>query len=393
MTMIETNNDVAVEAGKVEGVDVAEMRVNVDGYEMLRAMKRVSPLCARAGWTGTPALKMVRLDADGDGVFLTATNLEVTLRVEVPGAVSDRVGSVLLPPALTQKFLPTKKSGSERVTVECLGASDVVMRRGARERRLVSAPVNEWPLMPVIEGTCSAVLDTDLLRHVMPSISPDAARPILQSVFFTEDRMVSTDSYRLHEVQGAPYVGDGFLIPLAGVTFMEKIGGLALAEWDERARDVRMSFETGETLTVRTVEGDFPDYRKLFPAWLGQEIRLDWGAAVEATVAHMKGGLVGDKVPVKLSAASGGGVSFEVSVHGVGDEAIVVPGVFPEDLDAIGFNPAYLLDFLGGPGDGEVVLRRDGDTQGLKPATVTERFEEASGSVTVRRLIMPIRIS
>lgn len=120
--------------------------------------------------------------------------------------------------------------------------------------------------------------------------SKSKTKPEISGVYFTKDKTVATDTFRLLEV-GTPAgvkpeefpVVDGaaamrgvkpFLIPARSVKDIKlpKNKNLPICENmaikhldDKRAEFLTTDLETAKITTARRVEGQFPDYEQLFP--------------------------------------------------------------------------------------------------------------------------------
>ena len=85
---------------------------------------------AVAGRTTKPILACVKVEAAGDALTLTATDLEVTLALAVPGVRVDRPGAAVLPAAKLNELL--RAAGDADVAVDAAGEAATVRAGAAR---------------------------------------------------------------------------------------------------------------------------------------------------------------------------------------------------------------------------------------------------------------------
>src|SRR5688500_6596485 len=149
------------------------------------------------------ALGGVQLVADGDGIQLRATDLEIGLRVPVEGEVV-REGAVVLPARLVVDVIRAVRG--ESVTLELRPAEqDVEIKAGSATFHIRTLRLEDFPPLPeAADGTrveVPAAAFVETVNKVARSASRDETRPVLTGILVSasgsELRMVATDSYRL----------------------------------------------------------------------------------------------------------------------------------------------------------------------------------------------------
>lgn len=346
-----------------------------------RAARAVGPRAA------LPILQGVLCEVTGNTLQVTGTDLEITVRTTTEVEVLEE-GSVVVPAKLADgavsKMPPGAVTlGSEDGEVEILGAGPAFKFR--------ELPVDEFPQLSEPDFADAIDLDGDLLASAVSQVagaaSGDSARPILTGVLVeateTGTRLVATDSYRLavRDLPGPAPATTG-LIPARGLREMARTVGSAKVRMALGSREAAFGSDRG-TLSLRLIEGTFPNYQQLLPESYPNRIEVDKSALLEALA---RASLVAeDHIPVRLKLMSGG-VEMSVTRQDVGGEAEHLPGDFSgEDEEVlIAFNPRYLADGVSAIEDDRIEIQV---IDGLKPSVI--RGVDAKDFLY---LLMPVRI-
>lgn len=236
-------------------------------------------------------LKCVRLVAADGRLTVEVTDLDVTLRLDVPCAGAEDGAACVDAKTLAAVVgkLPagplTLSMGAEgthlAVEAESGARVDVVATDGAAFPELPEMP--DGPGLDVDGGRLSALLGS--VRH---AVSSDQSRPNLCGVFFRVAsgvlRAVATDGHRLSQAEVPAPEGaddwDGIIIPSSGMDRLVEHahGGLTL----RRADNALAVSIPGGSLHLRLLDAAFPDYRQVIPKG---------GAAVDVDVAEFRAGL------------------------------------------------------------------------------------------------------
>ncbi len=377
--------------------------ITVNAYDLRAALTKIKP--AVTGGSGSlPILSGVRVTPLGHGrLELAGTNLEITVTAEI--AMKGRKGkSFILPFGLAYDIASTVKAPAKitrrnpnptpapDATISVAPVEDgrdrATLIIGDRTTTFDLLPADEFPRLTAnvdrggIKGTVPP------MAKVMFAASRDDARPILTCVSIHDGHAVATDSYRLAISKGLPDLGteapdDGLLIPSSAVRLVAKLGGEPVLHWTDDARQVRWTWDNGTTVTARTVDGVYPNWRGLIAKTEAPgHIDFPCATSLVANLRALKRACGSDLTPVRIDTAEAV-TSLRIGAHGRTEDRIDVPGAKADIAGPFAFNPVYLasiVDGLEGPG---VTLHVD-PTQG-RPATVTE------GDLT--RLVMPVRVS
>jgi DNA polymerase-3 subunit beta len=340
------------------------------------------------------ALSGVKIAAADDRAELLATDVEIGLRVPLPGEII-RPGDAVLPARLlldVARALP-----GDSVTLELRAAEqDVELISGSAIFHLRTLRVEDFPELPRPSAESRVALPgqafVQTVSRVARSASRDETRPILTGILMSaadrELRMVATDSYRLSVKQTT------LDSPLAG-TLEANVPARALqelvriaqqAETAEIAASVgqnQIVFELdGVVLSSRLIDGQFPNYRALLPESVEHELRISTDEFTE--VVRRISLLAQKNSPLRLSFKEGE-VTISAQTPDVGEASETIPAPFAGDPFEIGFNPEFLRDGLESVESPEFVLKL---ISPLRPGLIES--PEAGDFVY---LIMPIRLN
>jgi DNA polymerase-3 subunit beta len=226
-----------------------------------------------------PILENVKLEARVEGVTLMATDLEVGIRIEIPGIEVTAPGDVVLPAKRVGPIL--RESSDEKLVLESDG-SKLRIRGERSEFNLPTQNPEEFPAVRGFEENSyhelPARLFRELLRRTAFATDTESSRYALGGVLLelSEQEIigVGTDGRRLARQQGpATSVGghqtrENTVIPTRAIQLMER----AMAESEENvqiaARDNDVLVK-GQRVTIytRLVEGRYPKWRDVIPEY------------------------------------------------------------------------------------------------------------------------------
>jgi len=336
-----------------------------------------------------PILANVLLEASGEVLRISATDLEVAVRMAVPAVVSAPGGITLNARKL---YEIVRELPPQVVKVHVQENSWVSLACGGAGYKVVGLPKEDFPAIPEGGGESEGRLPAARLKEVIArtsfAISHDEGRYALNGIHFAlqqkELRLVATDGHRLAmascALEGTTQATG--IVPRKAV--QELLRALTGEEWVEVAlRDnqfiARMS---AFQLVSRLIDGQFPNYEQVIPR--GHPIRLVVDR--ERLVAALRRvSVVAEErtKPVKLS-LSPGQLNVTASNPDFGEAQETLAVDYEGEAVAVGFNSRYLLDALG-PVEGATVVLELKDP--LSPGVV--KGIEESGDLCV---IMPMRI-
>ena len=341
-----------------------------------RAVSARSPL---------PILQGLLVTVTGRVLRVTGTDLDVTVRTQLEVEVLEE-GRTVVPARLITEAARKLPPGAVVLQAE---GGEVELSGGGPRFRFREMAADDFPT--VAEADLKGGVEVDgedfvrALGQVMVAASHDDARPVLTGIYFESHegalRLVATDSYRL-ALRDVPAVRTtvAALIPARALRELQRTVAAKKVCMAVGAREASFGSEKG-TLTVRLIEGTFPNYRQLLPANYQNHLTVDRTALLEGIG---RASLVAeDHIPIRLQLQSGG-VELSVTRQDVGGETEHVPGDYQGDDMTIAFNSRYLNDGVDAVGDDQVVL----DTiDPLKPGVL-----RGAESQDFLYLLMPVRL-
>ena len=350
-------------------------------------------LVARAASTKStiPVLGQVRLDATGPQVILSATDMELSLRIPVEATVED--GGAVVLPRLAGDIVRTMADGP--VTLEHRANEGVVGVSGGQSSfSLNCLQASDFPDLPADDGTGLIIPIEPFVAtadRVARAASRDDTRPVLTGVLVRIGpdgiTMVATDSYRLAAMQtpldAPPADTREAIIPARA---LQEVGRLAAAmkatELELVIGDAQALFRIGGArLTSRLIDGQFPDYKQLIPERFEYEVAFDRAEIV--SVLSRIGVVAQRSAPIRL-AFDHGQVTVSAVSEQLGEGHESLPVSFSGEAFEIGFNAEFLRDGVDSVSGDELRL---GLISPLRPGLLQ------GGDDGYRYLLMPIRLN
>lgn len=349
--------------------------------------------------TTIPMLKNVLLEAEGDQLTLTATNMDLAFRSSCEAVVEDG-GSIavpmrwlhdyvrLLPDAdMAIKAVPGDaieiKCGSARTRIPCMEAGGYPQLRSVPER---FATITTNVLLTALKRTIGSVA-TEQSHYTLAGallkvgggavgiVSTDGHRLSLYS-----EQHQSTDA--IEEVEGL--VGRKAMAELIKV-LEQSLGSKQRDGVDFSFDEKHLFFQCGPRLFFcRKMTGKFPDYKRVMPRDLDITLELD-SEKLTAMLRRVmlftderSGAVKFDLEDDRLDMAATGDVSSS-------EESILVE--YEGDPFGVGFKGQYILDFLAVCESEKVLMR-------LKDPRSAAQFEVpgTSAEKDYRYVVMPIRV-
>jgi DNA polymerase-3 subunit beta len=348
--------------------------------------------------TTIPILSNVLLEAAGDRVTLTATDLELGIRCSCPARIKkEGAGTVparklldyvrLLPEGdLTMKFLE-----NHWANITC-GRSRTRIAGMSRE----SFP--ELPAMPEPMAEIPVRTLASMIARTSFAISMEESRFTLNGALLLMRpeglTMVATDGHRLAYVQATPaesgQVDKQFraLVPKKAMAELVKLAEETVP--DAKAvfagDDNHLFFQVGHRLLItRKLTGNFPDYERVLPKDHSVTAKLQKDE-IRSAIERVAQFADERSRAIRVQFTNGEVKVFSSSVEMGESEESVTSEYQGPDME-IGFNAQYLLDFLRAiPQDHVAFELKDQKSAGeLRPAgdSIPDQY---------RYVVMPMRI-
>lgn len=343
-----------------------------------------------------PGLSNILIESVGENTIrIIGTDLDVTLRCETeaeiitPGSMCVGARKLFeITRVLPDAPVNFRKEENNWATVKCERSN---FRIAGVEREAFP----EVPTFKTAPVKFPASIFKTFIDRTIFAITLEESRYTLSGAKFmlskTGARMVTTDGHRLAFIerqdlgQHAPKEGLDTLIPRKTLAELTKLTAGYDGDIGLGADENHIYFEVGPRLLIsRTLTGQFPNYEMVMPkgndksatfesAPLGQAIRRVALMADDRSHA-IRFHLNADNLQISSQTAEEGEARETLATEYAGDET------------EIGFNAAYLQDFLNVMSDGSVTFEfKDGNSQAQLRPTVDDGYD-------YKYVVMPMRL-
>ena len=375
----------------------AAMEITVSRQELLKELTATQSVVERK--TTIPILSNFLLEADGERLTITATDLEQAIRTSAAVKVK-KPGSCTIPARKLYDYVKLLPDGD--ISIKLLENHWVQIRSGRSNTKMVGMARANYPQVPEFPAVTStsipvAALKTLIARTVF-AISNEESRYTLNGALLVLKSeslaMVATDGHRLSFVEKPGEELEGIsgekrvMIPRKALLELQQLLGTTEAAKVEFADDENtLFFGVGHrTLSTRRLVGQFPNFEAVMPrdnTKFAVVRSSELAAAIQrvAQFADERSGAVRLRLEgneLKISSQS--------TESGESEDTIDTP--YSGDPITVGFNSTYILDFLKALGnEGEVRLEfKDSQSAGQM------RPEDPDAEYKSRYVLMPMRI-
>ncbi len=383
----------------VEAAVAAEtmtMEITVSKGELLRELTATQGVVERK--TTIPILSNYLFEAGGDKLSLTATDLDLSLRTSCNAKVK-KEGSCTIPARKLHDYV--KLLPDADITIKLLENHWVSIRCGRSNTKMVGMAKSNFPTLPAFPTAGAITIPAQVLRGLIArtgfAISNEESRYTLNGALMLikpeSITMVATDGHRLAHCErgGEKFDGvSGEMKTLVPKKAMDELKSLLDSEKEaetiEFAKDEStLFFRIGSRLlTSRQLTGQFPNFEAVLPKDNNKIIPIN---AEELNAAILRVAQFADERSraVRLKLEKGElKISASSTESGESEDSVEVP--YTGDPITVGFNAAYLVDFLKAAGSSEVRLE-------LKDPQSAGQLRPAEGDdYKYRYIVMPMRI-
>jgi DNA polymerase III subunit beta len=346
--------------------------------------------------TTIPILSNVLMEAKGDRIILTATDLELGIRCACPARVK-KEGSGTIPARKLLDYVRLLPEADLNIKfLENHWASLTCGRSRTRIAGMSRESFPELPQMPDPVAEIPVKLLASMISRTAFAISLEESRFTLNGALLLlktdATTMVATDGHRLAYVESPSSAAAGktfrALVPKKAMTEIVKLA-------DETAADSKaifagdenhLFFQFGDRLLItRKLTGNFPDYERVLPK---DNIHLAKLNRNEVRDAIERVSQFADERSraIRIAFTNGEVKIYSQSVE-TGESEESVPSEYSGPDMEIGFNAQYLLDFLRATSQEQIAFElKDQKSAGeLHPVGdgITEHY---------RYVVMPMRI-
>lgn len=370
------------------------MEFTVRKYDILREIGLTQGVVEKKNTI--PILANVLIDADGDRIQISATDLELGIKCTCPAKIK-KAGSITTP---AKNFLDIIRAlPDDDIKVKSLENNWVQINCASASFKIVGLPKDNFPNLP--ESTKPVVdLPSKILLNIINktvfAIATEESRYTFNGALLLlrplSVTMVTTDGHRLAHIETQVRFEHltsemRTLIPKKALAELQRL----LSEAEEQ--DV-VSFSKDEThlffrlknrlMISRMLTGQFPNYEAVLPKENNRVVVLErerLGAAIKrvALLADDKSRSIKiclDKNQMEISAANAE----------LGEAKESLEATYSGNAVQIGFNCQYLLDFIAATEDEKISFEfKDDQSAGqMRPANEEE--------CRYRYIVMPMRL-
>ena len=332
------------------------MKVTCDREALLAAFQTAAAVVPSR--SPKPILQNIKLEVTDQGAILLATDLEIGIRIQVPGIQVHTPGSAILPLGRFGSIL--RESSDDMLHLESDGQSTTV--RGERsEFKLPSENPQEFPAVADFqEGAyheLSARLLRELIKRTIFATDNESSRYALGGVLLEmgPEKIVGvgTDGRRLAKMEvpahsvGGHQSGDSMtIVPSKAMQLIERALTDGDAEIQLAARPNEILIRSPRaTIYSRLVEGRFPKWRDVFPQRTN-------AAKVELTVGPLHSAV---RQAAIVTSEESRGVDFNFKAGSLvlsgraaelGQSRVELPIAYDGSELSITLDPRFVSDFL-----------------------------------------------
>jgi len=394
--MAETETLTAPATAPAKQAAAKPMKFTIERAALLKALGHVQSVVERRGTIAV--LSHVKIEAKGEQVALTATDMDIALVEKVPASVG-KEGSAAVPAHTFYEIVRKLPDGAQ---VEIAGEKDggrIVLKSGQSRFTLACLPVDEFPVMAEGEMPFNFTLTPAeckaLIEKPSFAVSTEETRYYLNGIYLhsagSDDakvlRSVATDGHRLARVEVAMPAGaggmSGVIVPRKTIHELGKLVNEGAAEVQIALSDSKIRFICENAVLVsKLIDGSFPDYERVIPVGNDKIMEVDAKSFTQAVdrvsvIASEKSrGIRFAFTPGKLT------LSASSPEHGSAAEEIDV--TYSAAPVEIGFNSRYILDMMS---------QIEGDTvQFIMADATAPTLVRDSADVGSLYVIMPMRV-
>jgi len=343
--------------------------------------------------TNVQILAGIMLRAAGSQLHLSATDMEISLRVSLDAHVEDE-GAVVVPGRLLVDIVRLLPAGD--VTIAHRAEEGVAeLTCGSASYKLHTCAAEDFPRLPEIDPETAFTVDkeafVETIARVSRSSSRDESRPVLTGILvrFEGSKLVmaATDSYRLSVKETALDAGPGqeleAIVPARALAELSRAGQAGEpGTISIGVQENQIVFGIDDIwLTARRIDGQFPNYKQLLPETFEAEISLPRDEFLE--IVRRASLMAQRKSPLRLRFESGE-LTVSAQTQDVGEARESLPISYSGDTIEIGFNAEFLRDGLESVGDDAVRFKL---ISPLRPGLILGESDD------FLYLIMPIRLA
>jgi DNA polymerase III subunit beta len=346
--------------------------------------------------TTLPILNNILLETTGDGLSLTATNLEIGIRKVVAAEVTQE-GATTAPARLLTDFVASLPDEQLEMTLDA-STQTLGVRCGRFDTHIKCIEAEEFPPGPrPDEGDRLTIPLEGLLRAIeqtQMAASTDEARPVLTGELLNIQGpkllLVATDGHRLAERRLGASAPDNLdarlIVPARALAELPRAFRGEAGEVEVLVSSARnqVFFRVGTSeVNSRLIDGGYPNYSQVIPSHSSTVVKIS--TPVLSQTVRAVALFARDSANVIRLRAQSGSLVLSATTNEVGDSRAELDADVEGPEVQIAFNARYVLDALSVLECDQVELHFDGP---LSPGLIRQ-----PGSDDYLYVIMPVRVA
>jgi DNA polymerase-3 subunit beta len=258
------------------------MKFTISKEDFLEGLQQVQHVVSNR--TTLPILSNVLLEADGDSLRLTTTDLDVGVTGKVKAEVS-KGGATTVPARRLAGIVRELPANEINVEVDSKDATSI--RSGPSFFKILGLARDEFPPLATFDDAKEFKIEQKLLKDALKmtsyAISTDETRYVLNGILASFGSgsltLVATDGRRLamvqHDLEFPESNDTEVIIPTKAVNELGRLLGDE-GEVKVSISDSQIAFELNDNLLVsKLIEGNYPNYRQVIPEETKERIVLE----------------------------------------------------------------------------------------------------------------------
>lgn len=352
--------------------------------------------------TSLPILKNVLLKTEGSKLFLSTTDLEMSVNAGVSAEIEEQGATTVL----ASTFFEYINSLPNGVIHIALNGNQLEVSTVSNKAKFATIPAEEFPSIIKPEKdpflTIHSEIFVESLDKVIFAASTDNLRPLLTGILFeiTEDNLnlVGVDGFRLSkksfQVQSTQNIN--LIVPAKS---LQEIARIIAENSKESKEDIKIYLQSnknnlifsykGIDFATRLIEGEFPDYKRIIPndfTTTCDTKKDDFASSLKIVNVFTKSA---SSSRIEINFTTEQVVRLSSSLSHVGENVTEVASQIEGEGGVVNFNNKYITDILNHMKSDSIVIKSSpGKTL---PTVFLEKGEEEIDS-SFLHLIMPMSV-
>ncbi len=368
------------------------MKFTIERQDFIKVLQRMQGIVEKRNTM--PILSNVHIEASGQSINITATDLEVFIKDSTSAKVAEEGVATVNARKL---FEIIKELPEDKVDISSTKEDKVTIKAGKARFNVMGLPSKDFPQFPVVDEESLNKIDGRVLKEMIEktsfAVSTDETRYNINGFLFENTkeggaRMVATDGHRLALIEkkdlGAAGFGDqSVLLPKKGANEIKKLldekDSVFLLGITQRNAVVKMD---KAVISTRLLDGEFPDYKKVIPKDNNKTATLD-RATILSSLKRVSI-LSSDKIKGVRFSFSKSTLTLTSSSPDIGEATEEVDVDYTFEPIEIAFNALYFIDMLEATESEKITIALKDP---LSPVLI-----QPHGSPEYTYIIMPMRL-